>query len=130
MLKGLWSHIVIILLRWMHVAATSLLRDSYHYSSKLFSVMQFYSFNLFYLFNRSYCSLDICCCSLYLLFYFTQSIIHFVLLINLDQWYQSSLPSFFFVHVPDKIWVQEVGTQTSQAFSILVMLIPTTTHGG
>ena len=27
------------------------------------SVLQFYSFILFYLFNRSYCSLDMCCCS-------------------------------------------------------------------
>jgi hypothetical protein len=48
------------------VAATSLLRYSYHNLSKLFSVLQFYSFNLFYLFNRIYCSLDICCCSLYI----------------------------------------------------------------
>jgi hypothetical protein len=43
----------------MHIETTSLLRDSYHHSRKLFSVVQFYSFILFHLFNRIYCSLDI-----------------------------------------------------------------------
>jgi hypothetical protein len=88
----------------MHLAATSFLRDSYHHYSKLFSVLQFYSFNLFYLFNRSYCSLDICCCSLYLyvivffvsLCYCIQSGIHFVLLINPNQWYQSGFLFIYF----------------------------------
>jgi hypothetical protein len=37
------AFIVIILLRQMHIAATSLLRDSYHHSSKLF---QFFSFTV------------------------------------------------------------------------------------
>jgi hypothetical protein len=30
---------------------------------------------------------------------------------------RSALHLFFFVHVPDKIWVQEVGTRTSRAFA-------------
>jgi hypothetical protein len=36
----------------------------------------------------------------------------------------SSLHLFFFVHVPDKIWVQEVGTQTIRAFARSVMSEP------
>jgi hypothetical protein len=35
---------------------------------------------------------------------------------------KSTLHLFFFVHVPDKIRVQEVVTRTSQAFAISVML--------
>jgi hypothetical protein len=42
---------------------------------------------------------------------------------------RSSLHLFFFMHVPDKIWVQEVGTQTSQAFARSVAQIPTKNHG-
>jgi hypothetical protein len=34
---------------------------------------------------------------------------------------RSALHLFFFVHVPDKIWVQEVGTRTSRAFARSVM---------
>jgi hypothetical protein len=48
-----------IMLRKMHVEATSILRDSYHHSSKYFSsiILQFQPISLF---NRRYCSLDIC----------------------------------------------------------------------
>jgi hypothetical protein len=42
---------------------------------------------------------------------------------------RSSLHLFFFVHVPDKIWVQEVGTRTNRAITISVALSPTKTHG-
>jgi hypothetical protein len=43
---------------------------------------------------------------------------------------RSALHLFFFVHVPDKIWVQEVGTRTSRAFARSAMPSPKTTHGG
>jgi hypothetical protein len=80
----------------MHVATTSLLRDRYHHSSKLFFVLQFYGFNLFHLFNRRYCSLDIFCYSSYLCVYCIQYVSQFVMLINLDQWYQSGLIFIYF----------------------------------
>jgi hypothetical protein len=102
----------------MCIEATSLLRDSYHHSSKLFSVLQFYSFNLFYLFNRSYCSLDIFCCScisvlLYSIYYSFHSTHKSRSVVSK----KSALHLFFFVHVPDKIWVQEVGTRTNRSFA-------------
>jgi hypothetical protein len=42
---------------------------------------------------------------------------------------RSSLHLFFFVHVPDKIWVQEVGTQTNRAFGRSTAPSPTKTMG-
>jgi hypothetical protein len=42
---------------------------------------------------------------------------------------RSSLHLFFFVHVPDTIWVQEVGTRTNRAITRLVASILITTHG-
>ena len=43
---------------------------------------------------------------------------------------RSALHLFFFVHVPGKIWVQEVGTRTSRAFGRPVELSLTIAHGG
>jgi hypothetical protein len=37
---------------------------------------------------------------------------------------------FFYVHVPDKIWVQEVGTRTSRSFARSATPSPKKTHGG
>jgi hypothetical protein len=47
---------------------------------------------------------------------------------GISEW--STIHLFFFVHVPDKIWVQEFGTQTSRSFAILATPSPKTTHGG
>jgi hypothetical protein len=43
---------------------------------------------------------------------------------------QSTLHLFFFVHVLDKILVQEVGTQTNRSVAISVTPSPITNHGG
>jgi hypothetical protein len=37
---------------------------------------------------------------------------------------RSALHLFFFVHVPDKIWVQEVGTRTNRFVARSVMSSP------
>jgi hypothetical protein len=39
-----------------------------------------------------------------------------------SEWF--ALHLFFFVHVPDKIWVQEVGTQTNRAITRSFTLSP------
>jgi hypothetical protein len=91
--------------------------------------MQFYSFNLFHLFNRIYCSPDICVILNIFVF------IVFILLISstpksglvLSEW--STLHLFFFVHVLNKIWVQEVGTRTNRSVAISVALSLKKTHG-
>jgi hypothetical protein len=93
----------------MRIVATSLLRDSYHHSSKLFSVLQFYSFNLFSLFNTSYYSLNICCCSLYICVIVFNILFHFTPLINLDQWYQRGLLFICFLCACPR---QDLGTRS------------------
>jgi hypothetical protein len=79
----------------MCVAATSLLRDSYHHSSKCFSsaVLQFQPISLF---NRRYCSLDICVILHISVFIVFSLLISSFLLLNLDQWYQSGLLFIYF----------------------------------
>jgi hypothetical protein len=115
----------------MCVAATSLLRDSYHHSSKLFSVLQFYSFNYFiYSIEVIVHWISVVVLNISVLLYsvcYSFCSIHKSRSMVLEQ---SSLHLFFFVHVLDKIWVQEVGTRTSRAFARSAMLSLTTTHGG
>jgi hypothetical protein len=98
----------------MRVAATSLLRDNYHHSSKLFSVLQFYSFNIFIysievIIHRIYVVVIRIFVLLYSVCYSFNSSHKSGLVVS----EHSSLHLFFFIHVPKKIWVQEVGTQTS-----------------
>jgi hypothetical protein len=103
----------------MHIAATSLLRDNYHHSSKLFQL----------------CGFTVSAYFIYSVEVVIQWIYVVVLCISV-LWYsiyhsfrsahksgsvvreRSSLHLFFFVHVPDQIWVQEVRTWTSRAFNL------------
>jgi hypothetical protein len=72
----------------MHVAATSLLIDSYHHSSKCFSsvVLQFQpiSFIQYKILFTGYL-----CCSSYLYVYCIQFVNQFIPLLNPNHWYQS-----------------------------------------
>jgi hypothetical protein len=117
--------------QWMCVAATSLLRDSYHHSSKLF---QFCSFTVsaYFIYSIEVIVHWIYCCFLHI------SVLLYSICYSFCSTHKSrsvvsersSLHLFFFVHVPDKIWVQEVGTRTSRAFARSVTPSLKKTHGG
>jgi hypothetical protein len=119
------------MLRWMRVVATSLLRDNYHHSSKLFQFCNF-TVSTYFLY-----SIEVIIHWISVIFF----CIYVIFYSNCYSFYSSHksisvvskrsvLHFFFFVDVPNKIWVQEVGTQNNRAFGRLTTTSQTTAHGG
>ena len=114
-----------ILLRRMHVTTTSLLRDRYHHFSKLFQLCNFivstyFIYSIEVIVHWIFFVIYVLLYSIYYSFHSAHKSISVV-----SEW--SPLDLFFFVHVPDKIWVQEVGTWTNRAITISIVSSPTTT---
>ena len=97
--RPLWPHFVLILAR-MSVAATSLLKDSYHHSSDCITVCSIFRHLIEYGFIVSLLSLQNFCD------YDSVSVLSFRSHINMDQCYKGNLLiDCFSTHVPDEVQV-------------------------